>query len=805
MEKFGMSFGGGPGKKELLETIEVQKKQLVKYQTRFKDVVRAYQSLLKEKEALEASLKVLTISQEVDLSQCGHNLSFGGGTANAERPLPSDLGDDRSSLHSEDSLNTAASAETATSVTSNSTKGDQIEEDQSCAVDGATAGTVANALPQQSEEASGSESGISSSSSSGCTEPPPPAADTDRRIIQLKTQLSTLTSSLATVTQEKSRMEASFQADKRKMKQELEELQARMEEEQKQHQLEHQSLLEQLAESKARVITQQHERGQEQGDHALMLRELQKLLQEERGLRQDAELKLEDSREALAEAIQVADRGIDYETQLKEITQELEELRKSLKAAAAEKSKPDPRVEELQQEIAELKAHFNQQLQQEIRKVAQADEHLREQAQMEEARVASLEERVSELSELLGACEKARQKDQQNAQRLRERILQLDTENKTLAIAAVNRSTTSDLNLDDTNLNVDVLKDKLDKVKKLLLLAAQRSQDQSLDIESLLEGEKNQEVSESEKASVLHYQQELRQLREEFERYKMRVQGVLKNKNTKDGNQAKELEEARDQLAELKEKYINLRIISDEAEVQHKRDLEERQQALVVLQQTHKQEVERLEAQHRENFLRLEEELHKQRDRTMALLAEKDLELERLRAATVIGFGSHQKHATNNSTAMEGGDPEEADPEQEESDIIAQALKLAGPNEPTLLLYAEQLARKEVEVAALRKQKHRLEEDLHQLQGKLIANGERHEEEVAELRCQLDKRNRDQGRDGANLEYLKNVIYRFLTLHDTRGRQQTLTAILTILHFSPQEKQAVLKQQQHSWWMAGMR
>ncbi|KAK9976013.1 hypothetical protein ABG768_021238 [Culter alburnus] len=800
MDKFGMSFGGGPSKKDLLETIELQKKQLVKYQTRFKDVVRAYQSLLKEKEALEASLKVLTVSQEVDLSQRGDNLSFSGATGNAER---SDLGDDRCSLHSEDSLDTAASAETATSVTSNSTKGDQIEEDQSCAVDGATAGAVVHALPQQSEEASGSESGISTSSS-GCMEPPPPAADTDRRVIQLKTQLSTLTSSLSTVTQEKSRMEASFQADKRKMKQELEELQARMEEDLKQHQMELQSLQEQLAESKARVITQQHERAQEQGDHALMLRELQKLLQEERGLRQDAELKLEDAREALAEAMQAVDRGLDYESQLKEITQEREELRKSLKAAAAERSKPDPRVEELQQEIADLKAHFNQQLQQEIRKVAQQDELLREQAQMEEARVASLEERVSELSELLGACEKARQKDQQNAQRLRERILQLDTENKTLAIAAVNRTTTCDLNIDDTNLNVDVLKDKLEKVKKLLLLAAQRSQDQSLDIEKLL-GEKDKEVSEGEKASALHYQQELRQVREEFERYKMRAQGVLKNKNAKDGNQSKELEEARDQLAELKEKYINLRILSDEAEAQHKRDLEERQLGLVALQQAHKQEVERLEAQHRESFLRLEEELHKQRDRTMALLAEKDLELERLRAAAVISFGSHQRNATNNSTAMEGGDPEEADPEQEESDIIAQALKLSGPNEPTLLLYAEQLSRKEVEVAALRKQKHRLEEDLHQLQGKLIAKGERHEEEVAELRCQLDKHIRDQGRDGANLEYLKNVIYRFLTLHDTRGRQQTLTAILTILHFSPQEKQAVLKQQPHNWWTAGMR
>lgn len=798
-----MSFGGGPGKKELLETIEVQKKQLVKYQTRFKDVVRAYQSLLKEKEALEASLKVLTISQEVDLSQRGHNLSFGG--ASGSRPLSSDLGDDRCSLHSEDSLDTAASAETATSVTSNSTKGDQTEDDQNCAVDGATAGLVVHTSPQQSEEASGSESGVSTSSSA-CSEPTPQAADTDRRIIQLKTQLSTLTSSLATVTQEKSRMEASFQADKRKMKQELEELQARVEEDQKQHQAELQSLQEQFAESKARVITQQHEREQEQGDHALMLRELQKLLQEERGMRQDAELKLEDARVTLAEAMQAADRGLDYESQLKEIIQEREELKKSLKAAAVENSKPDPRVEELQQEIADLKAHFNQQLQQEIRKVAQADELLREQAKMEETRVASLEERVSELSELLGACEKSRQKDQQNTQRLRERILQLDMENKTLAMAAVNRTTSSDLNMDDMNLNVDALKDKLEKVKKLLLLAAQRSQDQSLDIEKLLEGgEKDHEVSENEKASALHYQQELRQIKEEFERYKMRAQGVLKNKNTKDGNQAKELEEARDQLAELKEKYINLRILSDEAEVKHKRDLEERQQGLAALQQTHKQEDEKLEAQHRENFVRLEEELHKQRDRTMALLAEKDLELERLRASAVMGFGSHQRHVINSSTALEGGALDEVDPEQEESDIIAQALKLAGPNEPTLLLYAEQLARKEVEVAALRKQKHRLEEDLHQLQGKLIANGERHEEEVVELRGQLDKRIRDKGRDGANLEYLKNVIYKFLTLQDTRGRQQTLTAILTILHFSPQEKQVVLKQQQHSWWTAGMR
>lgn len=462
--------------------------------------------------------------------------------------------------------------------------------------------------------------------------------------------------------------------------------------------------------------------------------------------------------------------------------------------------------------------------------------------------MASLEERVSELSELLGACERARQKDQQTAQRLRERVLQLDTENKTLAIAASSSSAgrTSDfihtLNIDEANLDVSALKEKLELVKKLLKMATQRGSQQPLEIEKLAEEGQGEEeeggevvgrtkaVEESdaaERRSALYYQQELKQVKEEFERYKVRAQVVLKNKNAKDGSQARDLEEARDQLAELKEKYINLRIHADEAEARHRRHLEERQQGVLSAQQAHKQELERQEAQSRETLLRLEAEMHKQRDRTMALLAEKDQELERLRGAVatanVFGFAAHRASvgdgmssetdaggaglgSGSGSAVRSMGEDVELDSQaQEESDFITQALRLAGPNEPTLLLYAEQVARKEVENGALRRQKRRLEEDVHQLQGKLIANGERHDEEVAELRTELDKRVRDQGRDGANLEYLKNIIYKYLTLQDTRGRQQTLTAILTILHFSPQEKQAVIKQHAQGWWTPGKR
>ncbi|XP_023257238.1 GRIP and coiled-coil domain-containing protein 1-like, partial [Seriola lalandi dorsalis] len=385
--------------------------------------------------------------------------------------------------------------------------------------------------------------------------------EAERRIAQLKSQLTTLTGALATVTQEKSRMEASFQADKRQLKQEVEELRERLVTMTTQQEAELHALQQQLAESRARIITQQHEREQEQGDHVQQLRELQRILQQERDLRQDAELRLQDANTTLLMTSQAVDRGVESEAHLNQVREERDELKRRLQAAEEDQKKPDPRVDELQRELRELKNHFQKQIHSETRKACEAEERARERAQAAEIRVAGLEQRVSELSELLGSCEKARQRDQQTAQRLRDRILQLDTENKTLAIAASSRST-SDLSIDESQLDVGALKEKLQRVKKLLLLAAQRNPDQNIQDLAETEAEPG-----GDRASALVYQQELRQLKDEFERYKLRAQVVLKNKNAKDGCQAKELEEVRDQLSELKEKYINLRIQSDEAEV----------------------------------------------------------------------------------------------------------------------------------------------------------------------------------------------------------------------------------------------
>ena len=46
-------------RRELLDTISEQKDQIGRYEARLRDVVRAYKGLVKEKEALESSIKIL--------------------------------------------------------------------------------------------------------------------------------------------------------------------------------------------------------------------------------------------------------------------------------------------------------------------------------------------------------------------------------------------------------------------------------------------------------------------------------------------------------------------------------------------------------------------------------------------------------------------------------------------------------------------------------------------------------------------------------------------------------------------------
>nr|XP_060632252.1 GRIP and coiled-coil domain-containing protein 1-like [Anolis sagrei ordinatus]XP_060632255.1 GRIP and coiled-coil domain-containing protein 1-like [Anolis sagrei ordinatus] len=757
MEKFGVSFGGGPSRKDLLETVEQQREQLAQYQARLKDVVRAYKGLLKEKEALEASLRVLSVAhQPLDAQEAA-----GPGVA-SEFGL--DVSEDRSSGQSEEDG-----------------AGPAVEEEEASA----TASAVG------AEEESGS---------SGSGEAP---GEGGRRVLQLKAQLSTLTASLATVSQEKSRAEASFQADKRRLKQEREEAGRRAKEERARLAEEARAAREQLAETKARLLAQQHDRAQEQADHAAMLRELQRLLQGERALRQEAERGLEESRATLAGKACAAERAEEAERRARRLQREVEALEEELGALREESARPDPQLQALQAEAAALRSHFQAQLLQEMRKTAHAEERVR----AEEDRAAGLEAQISEASELLGSYERAKQRDQLAMQRLRERLSQLDLENKTLALATSGRCPAPDVGLEEeSGLDANVLRDRIEKLRALLRAATKQALG-----ESEGEGEEEwslrkvagppEEEADGEKvSSAAYYQRELKRLKEEFEHYKQQQQqqhwaqkgggGQPAPGGSEGGSGEGELAELRAQLAALKETYVALRLSHEEQAQRQREQAEAQRQEASRGQQRQREEVERARREAREEALRLEEELRRQRERALAVLAEKELELERLRTlAWPYAAGPPPGPPRPPSPSLPPALPDPSAPQED----LTQALRLSGgPGEPPFLLYTEQLARRAVELAGLKREKRRLEGEARRLRERLLAAEEAHREELGALRERLRQSAREQGREGANLEYLKNVFFRFLTLAEGLGRQQTLGAILTVLHFSPEERLAVL-------------
>ena len=66
-------------RRELVETIDTQKEQLSRYETRLRDVVRAYKGLAKEKEALEKSLSAISGQKDEPDPQDGDSESAKSG------------------------------------------------------------------------------------------------------------------------------------------------------------------------------------------------------------------------------------------------------------------------------------------------------------------------------------------------------------------------------------------------------------------------------------------------------------------------------------------------------------------------------------------------------------------------------------------------------------------------------------------------------------------------------------------------------------------------------------------------------
>ncbi|OWF52312.1 GRIP and coiled-coil domain-containing protein 1-like [Mizuhopecten yessoensis] len=708
---------------DLTKTIESQKEQLQRYEKRLRDMVQAYKGLLKEKEALDASVKVLSKSSKEERSP-----------RQPSRTPTTDDGGDSSAAESD-------------------TEGRQFDD------------------PLQTNSAD--------------------AEDTEER----DDQLQTLTASLLTLTQEKSKLEASYVSDKKRLIQENEELSKKLEEQQNKHEAELKTLEQTSNELKNRIRSQQAEREKEQNAHASMLRELQRLLAEERNSKEQLENQLEDTTAALREKEKLLPNMSEhFETRTQEMTREIKSLRSKLQAMEDKAKEPSPLVLNLQTEVAELKAQYRVQVQQEQHRVLEAENKLKQLSEQSEKRVSTLEAKISELSEVVGDYERLRFQDQQTTQKLKDRLIQLDMENTVLARAAHSpgKAELGDEDQDPANQDPHVLADKLVTLKGLLKLANQKAAN-PVDIDDLLQDDTSLESNK--------YKEELEKVKEEFERYKLRAQSVLKNKSTKDVGNTKEVDLLKSQIKDLKDKLKTLHLQMDEDMEMSKHRTGSMQKTVVSLQEKHKQDAATLAAEYKQRIGEMDIELRKQRERTVSLLAEKDREIGQLKAGNVHRIeGTYYSQLRNppDSGASAELPMDVLQSKSEEERAVSRLLNL-GHGDANLIYFSQEQARKDVEINSLRKQKHEIELALRDLQISASTQAESLSDTIDNMKESVRKSERDKIREGANLEYLKNVTYKFLISVDPQAKQQMMNAITTILQFSPQEK-AVVHTQFKGWW-----
>ncbi|CAK8697999.1 unnamed protein product [Clavelina lepadiformis] len=729
---------------ELLATVEKQKDQIDRYEGRLRDIVHAYKSLQNEKEALEKSMKALTLTAPVGSSPYIKKRSIAEGSK-------------RTALVSSD-------AEAYV---------DETESEHSQEID-----------REKDETEDENEVADNESLSSG--------EEKDSSIQHLKSQIYTLTQSLSTVSDEKSKIVATYQAEKKKLKKE-QEIQIKQLHEESEVNFKKASMLqEELTEFKERVRLQQIDREQEQATHSIMLREIQKMLNDERTKNNILETSVKELRNAAQNAEIEAQQSEDYKQRVRQLEEELNQVRKRLHSAELEASTPSPLLLQLQEEMEHMKREHKAQLEKEHARVTEVEKREREVAHAEEERVADLENRLVQISNKLGTYDGRRQKDQISIQHLKDRISQLDIENALLtkqleAAKSQKENMLSPSKIDD-DLDIDGLKERIMHFQELLKTAISKS-NEPVDLTDIARS--LQSASEDYQKLYLESQQELLHLKEEFERYKTRAQNVLKNmksgvNSSTSGN--RETEEAKRQLQEARERHflIHARCEDLEAkcvqlEVDCKKDL--KKQAHIYQTQ-----IEELKESHSRLISEKERETRTQRERTIAMLADKDKEIKQLKAyssayhsesctlGTSYGKLPTRRHL---STTEDIQDP------MEES--LTEIMSKSSTNDSKIIHYAEQLARRDVTINSIRRYKKQLELQIRQLQDASITKDEKNAQEVAELKEKISECERSKLRENANMEYLKNVFYRYITTADYTAKQRMLVALVTILQFSPEE------------------
>lgn len=397
-------------------------------------------------------------------------------------------------------------------------------------------------------------------------------------------------------------------------------------------------------------------------------------------------------------------------------------------------------------------------LEQERKKVALLETDYKEVERAYEHRVAGLESRLAELSTTLVRYNRNRQEDQSEITKLKQRINELSSMTAANFVAVTESSCqTNPLDIVDEKNEADVtshvraIKDKLQYYENLLLNAneyCEKSLKHSIseDYRSVVStsGNKTSEIKDKD----------TKENRNEIDNLKVKVR-MLSDQNN----------QLNDHLDETLKKY--------------ERQIEDLKEQQMVLCTKYEQEINELHVNYKAQIMDLEVQVQKQRERTLALLEEKEQEVTTLKSSFQIFVPG--KHSTNMISTEQSGVISQLE------GVLAGTPTHKSQENPHILHYAHELARRDVVINSLRKNCLQLENSLRDLKKELIMIKGNNNEQVGVLKEHIARLERCQTREGANLEYLKNVMVNYLYTKNSNSKRHMLNAIAAVLKLTDVE------------------
>ncbi|XP_028392535.1 GRIP and coiled-coil domain-containing protein 1-like [Dendronephthya gigantea] len=595
----------------------------------------------------------------------------------------------------------------------------------------------------------------------------------------LQAQLKTLREALDTIMEQKTKMENSFQADRKKFLHELEIKEACFAKERNEFSELKESMQKDIQELRIRTRGEQQARETEQNDHVMMLKEMQVLVAKERLAREELEKNIERLEKSLNEKEAQGFKGrLRKSDDVTLVNLEGSHVGRSLDKSIQVSDSPAALIK-LEEEMRKIKLQLENDILSEQKRANEAEKKASFVAKAEEQRVADLEAKLSELSNVVGKYERLRSHDLMEIKKLKDRIHMFTTTSKD-DLMSDNKNLRNDSSFDNENLD-GVLR----KLKEVLRFRYENREEiaessdigiSKADLECILQNDPAHKAC----------REELRQLKDEFECYKSKIQMMRKSRaEDETESNSKDTEKFKNRIKDLRTTLESLQKQLDDKNS----ELEVLQERLSCektdLQKLHNSELDVQRTIYAAKMQEIEKQMQNQRSRTMSLVNEKDCEIERLKKKIAMELADAPSIHKNNTTISLRNSSSD--------DAVNELLLQSSPS--SLVHNAQEQAYCEAEFVMLKKQRRELEESLQEV----LIREEQASEQVDVLKKEIRKLERNCSRENANLEYLKNVILRYLLTESDSVRQQMVAAISTILEFSPQEISHV-KQATKGWW-----